>query len=329
MQGQLKIFKDLGITYDKFDVESDFVLKGETDKVLTALINSGKCFKDEDNRWVLDLTKNVPDAPFLPLTRADGSSLYALRDIAYTKWKIEQKADRNFVVLGPDQRVYYEQIKVALKFMGYLNPPELVSYEYVNLSIGKMSTRSGKVVLLEDFKKEAIEKTSKSLKENGKYSEEKAKIIAYATVLYSILKCSPEKAVTFDWDSALSTNGNSALYILYNYARIQSLKSKVSLPSISEVDFSVLNSDEELTLLKLVESYPQVIGKALDSMNVFGISQFVYRITKAFSKYYSHTKIINPNDINDTAAKIYMITAVGNLIKSGMQILGIEVVDQL
>lgn len=330
MQGQLKIFEDLGITFDKFDVESDFVLEGETDKVIKSLIESGHCFKDEENRWVLDLSEEVPDAPFLPLTRADGSSLYALRDIAYTKWKVEQNTDKNFVVLGPDQKVYYAQIKAALQFMGYTKAPELICYEYVNLTTGKMSTRSGTVVLLEDFKQEAITYTSQCLAEHGNaYSDEKAKSIAYATVLYSILKCSPEKAVTFDWDSALSMDGNSALYILYNYVRIQSLKSKVTLPDIKDVDFSVLNSDEELALLKLIGSYPEVINKAHDSMNVFGISQFIYKITKTFSKYYTHTKINDLDDVNGTAAKMYLITAVGNLVKSGMNILGIEVIDQI
>lgn len=329
MQGQLKIFQELGITFDKFDVESDLVLKGSTDEVLQLLISSGKCFKDENNRWILDLNEEVPVAPFLPLTRADGSSLYALRDIAYTKWKIEQNADKNFVVLGPDQKIYYKQIQSALKLIGYTNSPELIWYEYVNLTTGKMSTRAGTLVLLEDLKKEAITQTSLSLKAHGNYSEEKAKLIAYATVLYSILKCSPEKTVTFDWASALSMDGNSALYIMYNYARIQSLKSKVSLPPIEDIDFSILNSEEEVTLLKLIDSYPEVINNAHNSMNVFGISQFIYKIVKTFSKYYSHTKIIDPKDNNGTAAKIYMITAVGNLVKSGLQILGIEVVNQI
>lgn len=226
MEGQLQIFKDLGITYDKFDIESDFVLSGKTKNILQNLQETGKCFLDEENRWVLNLSEEVPEAPYLPLTRGDGSSLYALRDIAYTKWKSEQICDKNIVVLGQDQKTYYKQFKTALSFIGCTNIPELVCYQFVTLIDGKMSTRAGKVVLLEDFKKEALAKTMES--SANCHTPEQIKKIAYATVLYSILKSSPEKEVTFDWESALSMDGNSALYIMYNYARIQSIKKKHS-----------------------------------------------------------------------------------------------------
>lgn len=327
MEGQLQIFKDLGITYDKFDIESDFVLSGKTKNVLQNLQETGKCFLDEENRWVLNLSEEVPEAPYLPLTRGDGSSLYALRDIAYTKWKSEQICDKNIVVLGQDQKNYYKQIKTALSFIGCKNIPELVCYQFVTLIDGKMSTRAGKVVLLEDFKKEALAKTIES--STNCHTPEQIKKIAYATVLYSILKSSPEKEVTFDWESALSMDGNSALYIMYNYARIQSIKKKTQLPAISDVNWDYLSSDEEMELIKLIEQYPEVIKKAHDDLNVFGIAQYVYALSKTFSKYYSHCKILDINNLDSTVAKTYLITAVGNLIKSGMKILGIDVVDKI
>lgn len=327
MEGQLQIFKDLGITYDKFDIESDFVLSGKTKNVLQNLQGTGKCFLDEENRWVLNLSEEVPEAPYLPLTRGDGSSLYALRDIAYTKWKSEQICDKNIVVLGQDQKTYYKQIKTALSLIGCTNIPELVCYQFVTLIDGKMSTRAGKVVLLEDLKKEALSKTMES--STNCHTPEQIKKIAYATVLYSILKSSPEKEVTFDWESALSMDGNSALYIMYNYARIQSIKKKTQLPAISNVNWDYLSSDEEMELIKLIEQYPEVIKKAHDDLNVFGIAQYVYALSKTFSKYYSHCKILDINNLDSTVAKTYLITAVGNLIKSGMKILGIDVVDKI
>lgn len=124
-------------------------------------------------------------------------------------------------------------------------------------------------------------------------------------------------------------DGNSTLYIMYNYARIQSIKKKTQLPAISNVNWDYLSSDEEMELIKLIEQYPEVIKKAHDDLNVFGIAQYVYALSKTFSKYYSHCKILYINNLDSTVAKTYLITAVGNLIKSGMKILGIDVVDKI
>lgn len=329
MAGQVKIFNELGITYDSFDKESKLVLSGKVNQVLNNLKKTGKLFMDEENRWVLNLTDTVPEAPYMPLTRADGSSLYPLRDITYTIEKLNMGTDKNIVVLGQDQKVYFKQISVALNLLGYTVPPELVCYQFVKLTDGKMSTRAGKVVLLEDLKKETVNLVSENLKERGNFDPEKAKKIAYATIVYAILKCSPNKEVTFSWDEVLSFDGNSALYIMYNYARIQSILKHSNLNPLAEVDLKLLDSEYEKELLSQIATYPSVIKNAVSKLDVFCIARYTYGITRIFSKYYKTTKVIEPNNPNGTQAKLYLVKAIGNIIKSGMQILGIEIVDQI
>src|SRR3989338_2784699 len=146
--------------------------------------------------------------PVLLLTRGDGTSLYPLRDIAYNLDKISK--GNNIVVLGEDHKLYFEQIKAAL-LMLEKKAPSPVYYSFILLEEGKMSTRKGNLVLLEDFMKEATKKAGDEIKKRYKIKNEKAaKAIGYGAIKYGILKVSPEKNVIFNWEQALSFEGESA-----------------------------------------------------------------------------------------------------------------------
>src|SRR3989344_404124 len=182
VDGQKKILSDLGIKYDSFDYESDYI--GKAKKILLELEKTGKLFKHE-NRSVLDLT------------RSDGTGLYPLRDIAYTLNKIS-KAKENIIILGEDQKLYFQQLTEALKLLKK-NYPKVVHYSFILLSekgkSKKMSTRKGEVVLLEDFLDDAIKKAQKKTKKKAL-----AKKIGIAAVKYTILKNSPNKMINFNLD---------------------------------------------------------------------------------------------------------------------------------
>ena len=123
------------------------------------LEKTGKLFLDDEKRYVLDQKdfKLPMESPVLVLTRADKTSLYPLRDIAY---HIDKKKDRSIIVLGEDQKLYFEQVKAALTLLKKPSP-QPVFYSFVLLETGKMSTRKGNLVLLEDFMKEALKKQGK------------------------------------------------------------------------------------------------------------------------------------------------------------------------
>ncbi|MBI2124827.1 arginine--tRNA ligase, partial [Candidatus Pacearchaeota archaeon] len=163
IDGQTKILAELGIKYDIFDYESKYLWSRETGKTLKRLEKTGKLFIDGFNRWVLDqkgygLGVKVP---VLVLTRNDGTSLYPLRDIAYAI-ELTKKGDY-YVILGEDQKLYNQQINAALKELGIYQRKPLY-YSFVLLQEGKMSTRKGNLVLLEDFMREALQKSSDELR---------------------------------------------------------------------------------------------------------------------------------------------------------------------
>lgn len=330
LNGQLSIFNELGIFYDHFDYESDYIVSGRIKELLKELQATGHLFEDETGRLVIDQNGyDLPlENPYLVVTRQDKTSLYPLRDIAYTIDKVNHNVDRNIVVLGEDQYTYFQQISVALKMLGYV-APELVSYSFVLLANGKMSTRHGKVVLLTDFMEEALQKVSSSLLTRyGTVEVEKAKKIAYGAVKYAILKTSNERNVVFDWENVLNFEGDSSLYIQYNYARIMSMLRKMDVKD-DNIDFSLLSETSEYELIKKITEFPEVISKSMKNLSVHRIASYVYNLTKQFSKYYHDYKIIDENNKELSKARLYLVKAVSIIIKNGLAILGIDVLDKI
>ena len=254
IEGQKAIFAELGIKYDYFDYESDFILNGTVNEILEKLEKTGKLFEAEDGRLAINQEEyKIPmKAPVLVVTRADKTSLYPLRDIAYSIYKANRNADKNIIVLGEDQKLYFKQISAALDLLGY-KAPQVIHYSFVLLPDGKMSTRNGTVVLLEDFMREILEKTKQELakRNDGEVDEEKAKKIAYGAVKYTILKGSCEKNVIFDLEKSLSFDGDTSLYIQYNYARINSILGKANYENIEKLDkYDLLNADAEIEIIQ-------------------------------------------------------------------------------
>ncbi len=239
IDGQLGLLSRLGIYYDSFDRESDYVHDPLLDEIIQNLDSKEVLFCDEYGRQVADLRKlgfERDEGRYFVLRRANQSSLYGYRDIAYNLYKINRAADRNIVVLGEDHKLYYKQLSTILNFVGQ-NPPEVVHYSYVLLKDGKMSTRQGNVVLLSDFIDEATERAQKAANEAwDSLPEEEQKSIAVkvgvGAVKFSILKINPVKNVTFDWESALSFVGDSGAYLQYTCARIMSICRKYGKKSM-------------------------------------------------------------------------------------------------
>ena len=154
VRGQLKIFDQLNIHFDVFTHESDFVYNNYLEDILNKLEETGKLHEDELGRLYVDLSSyDIPTRePVLVLTRSNKTSLYPIRDIAYTIYKINLNPKNNFIVLGEDQEVYMKQISAVLDILGY-KAPQLICYSYVLLDGDKMSTSLGKVVLVTDFMK--------------------------------------------------------------------------------------------------------------------------------------------------------------------------------
>ena len=327
VKGQVKILSELGIKYDFFDYESKYLWDKKTDETLKRLEKTGKLFIDGFNRWVLDQKgyELGMKIPVLVLTRGDGTSLYPLRDIAYNLEKLK-KGD-NIVILGEDQKLYQEQIAAVLKELE-LKLPRVVHYSFVLLQEGKMSTRKGNLVLLEDFMKEAVNKASNELKKrHGKADEKSANAIAYGAIKYSVLKVSPEKNVIFDWKHTLSFEGETAPYIQYAYARISGIlrKNKKINP---KADSRLLNEKEEIELLRLLSKFTETVDKATSDLRPHLIASYLYSLAQKLNEYY-HIHQILKSDEKVRDARLLLVTAIRQVIKNGLGLLGIKVLEKM
>ena len=328
IKGQIKIFSELNIKYDKFDYESKYLWSKETSETLKRLEKTGKLFVDGFNRWVLD-QKGYGlgiQVPVFVMTRADGTSLYPLRDITYNIEK--SKKGENIVVLGEDQKLYQEQISAALKELE-IKSPKVVHYSFVLLEDGKMSTRKGNLVLLEDFMKESVSKAGEELKKRyGKIDEKSAKAIAYGAVKFGILKVSPEKNVIFDWQQALSFEGETAPYIQYAYARISSILKKFERKINFKIDFSLLKESEEKELISFLYKFSYVVLKATNELKPHLIASYIYSLAQKFNEYYHKHNILKADKkIKD--ARLLLISAIRQVLKNGLNLLGIDVLEKM
>ncbi|MAG07475.1 arginine--tRNA ligase [Candidatus Pacearchaeota archaeon] len=326
IKGQKEIFNEFDIHFDHFDYESRYV--GESSKkLLKKLEKTGKLFTDKENRIVLD-QKNTHlirkmRTPVFVLARSNGTGLYGLRDIAYTIDK--SKFGKNIIVLGEDQKLYFEQISEVMKLLNH-QPPEVVHYSFVLIQEGKeikkMSPRRGELVLLEEFFAEAIKKADKEIKKRK--TKGNAKKIAIAAIKYAMLRNDNDKNIIFSWDQSLNFEGESGPYLQYSYARASSIlrksknKSKLKIPDKF--------SKSEIELAKKIAEFPTIVEKASTKLSPNLIANYSFQLAQIFSEFYHANKVIG--DENETF-RLKLVEAFQNTIKNSLSLLGIEVMEKM
>ena len=316
VKGQKEILKGMGIEYDSFDYESDY-LKDST-RILNLLKKSKKLFKDSDGRLVLNQTgtkiEKKMKAPFFVLTRSDNTGLYPLRDISYTIYKNKIAKD-NLIVLGEDQKLYFEQLTEALKLLK-ITSPKVIHYSFILLGekdrSKKMSTRKGTVVLLEDFLNKAIKKS-------------KQKVVGIGAVKYSILKNNPNKSIFFDLDEALSFEGDTGPYLQYSYARASSILKKAKSKQTKNFKIKTLKP-KEIELTKKLAQFPEVVLSSYNNLNPSHIANYSYQLAKVFSEFYHDCPVINSDNEN---FRLALVQSFRYVLKNSLSLLGIDVLERM
>jgi len=337
LQGQLAVLERLGIGYDRFDRESDFVKDPRLEAILGALRSKDAVFTDEEGRLSVDLTKlghPYEEGRYVALLRSNGSSMYGYRDIAYTIDKMEKGADLNLIVLGEDHRLYMQQIALILAAAGR-PAPEPIYYSYILLKEGKMSTRQGKVVLLSEFLDEATARAAEKVEEQCKDlpPEERKAIaahVAVAAIRFAILRVGANKNVIFDWDASLSFTGDTGPYVQYSCARISSILRKlgVAVPGTPGENFP-LENDAEWALLTKLASFPEAVALAMNQRSVAPVAQFALETARLFTTFYHECPVIDaPSDAHRTA-RAQLCATTRRVLENALGLLGIEALERM
>ncbi|HKP84872.1 MAG TPA: arginine--tRNA ligase [Blastocatellia bacterium] len=336
LAGQLQVMSRLGIRYDFFDRESDFVHDPELDVIIEKLRQRGALFNDEHGREVVDLKKlgfQAQEGQYFVLRRANGSSMYGYRDIAYTLYKLRRCPESNIVVLGQDHWLYFSQLGTILQ-VADIKPPELVTYSHILLKEGKMSTRQGNVILLEDFLDEAIARSRERVNESCPEMDEAeraeiARRVGVGAVKFSILRVAPQSNVIFDWEQALTFEGDSAPYIQYCCTRISSILRRYGqeVGRVEDMEFAV--GDEEWQLAYGLSELPNIIRSALAKRNPGILANYALDIAKSFNRFYRECPVLQADSPDQRTLRLNLCVSTYKVLFTVLDLLGIEVPERM
>ena len=337
-------FRDLSLeefqkVYDLLDVHFDS-LNGEafySDKmgeVIDILEKSGKLVESEGAR-VINLDDK--DMPPCIIEKTNGSTTYATRDLAAILYRARTyDFDKAIYVTSYEQILHFKQVFEVAKLLGidkkYTDNLTHVPFGMVLLKTGKMSTREGTIIKLEDLLNEAIERVSKIIEEKNPNLEEKedvAKKVGIGAVIFNDLYNSRIKDEIFDWDTMLNFNGETGPYLQYTYVRTNSILSKVGdIPQLSDIDINILNDDASINLTKTLYSFGDAIKQAADKNEPYIIARYLINLAQLFSSFYNENKIIN-EEASVQAARVYLTYCVNLVLKRGASLLGIQMPERM
>ena len=264
----------------------------------------------------------------------DEKTVYAARDLAAA---IDRKESYNFYkciyVAEATRALYFKEIFKVLELLEYKWAKDCihVGFGLVKFADRKLSTRKGEVVLLDDLIRESVEKTLEVINEKNpelENKEEVAKKIGVGAVIFTYLKNSREKDIVFDWKEILSFDGETGPYVQYAYARAKSILRRAEGIS-KEVDYSKLASKEEFELVKTLDNFKNQILLALDKLEPSIVTRYTIEVAKAFNKFYNAHSILNLEDEVLKATRLKLVEASAQVIKNGLDLLGIDVVEKM
>jgi arginyl-tRNA synthetase len=337
LRGQLAVLARLGTAYDVFDHESKYVNDPRLDPVLEILREKGALFVDDEQRLVVDLTKlgyESEHGRFFVLRRANGSSMYGYRDLAYTLDKEAMNTDVNLMVLGEDHKLYAQQLALILDAAGHA-APEGIYYSHILLKEGKMSTRQGKVVLLSEFLDNAAALAGQRVAEQCReLSPDEQRVIAaqvaVAAIRFAILRVSPNKNVTFDMEEALSFQGDTGPYIQYSCARINSILRKLpgTLPEGPGEEFPAA-TDAEWALLTRLAEFQSVVAAGVTQRSCASIAMFALDVARLFTTFYHECPVLTASSPALVQARAHVCQATLQTLRNALGLLGIEAPDRM
>ena len=334
LDGMLETLARLRINFDQFTKESLFVTNGDVGEIMQKLASLEIHGVAENGAEYLDLgARGLKGKTEFFYRRGDGSSLYATRDIAYHIWKFTQ-CENLINILGEDHKLQSKQVSLTLNELGFKSP-EVLFYSFIKLPEGKMSTRQGNVVFMDDLLEEAKSQASSVVREiRPDYSDEQVAQIGEAVgtsaVRFNIIKVSPDKGFTFRWEEALSFDSDSAPFIMYSHTRCCSIAEKCR--AIDNLDDTVDYDYTEIPgsmyeLLRVIACHNDLLARAVGQNRPNLFANQLLSLANAYNGFYRDCKVIQNGAINQTYFAVSQVAS--SLLKSGMEGLGIVPLSQM
>ena len=328
-------YKNLGVDFDSYYYESNTYLLGK--EFISSGLRSGVFYKKDDGSVWCDLTDDGLDEKIV--LRADGTAVYMTQDIGTAVQRVKDCPDINSMVytVGNEQDYHFKVLFLILKKLGFSWSENLfhLSYGMVDLPSGKMKSREGTVVDADDLMQE-MTRTAKEIsnslgKLEGLSEDEKNnvyKTVGLGALKYYILKVDPKKRILFNPKESVDFQGNTASFIQYSYARIQSILNGINF-DFSKNKYDRKLEEKEKELIKQIDLFPSAISGAASSHNPALVANYVYDLVKSFNSFYQSLPILKSAFEDKKTFRVELSKLVGITIKNALSLLGIGVVDRM
>jgi len=320
-----RMYKLMGVSFDLYRGESYY--SGKLDSAVVELIREKGLLKESDGAQIVDL-EEYNMSPCLIL-RGDGGTLYATRDIAAAIHRQEEfKFDKCLYVTGLEQILHFSQFFKVLELMEYPWAKGLVHIPYgmFRFEQGKMSTRRGHVIKMEDLINEAVAKTRAIIEEKNPNLSDKdtvAEQVGVGALIFNKLYTNRIKDTVFNWDLMLNFDGETGPYVQYAHARACSVLKKGDYSPNFKFDSALLTEDEAFDILRIIYDFPAKIEEAAEKYEPYMIARQLVALAQAFNAYYHHHVII-VDDEKLRQSRLSLVAAVQLQLKIGLQLLGMS-----
>jgi len=324
----------INIHIDTYIPESTFVYNKSVERIIKELKQTPHCH-EQDGAFYLDMEPfgiQGRNTKFFFL-RNDGTTLYATRDIAYHQWKAHH-ADMLVNVLGEDHKLESKQVRVALELLHMKILPQVVFYAFVSLPSGKMSTRRGRVVYLDELIDECIERAYEEVKKRraseltDSQMKKIAELVGIGSLRYNIIKVQPEKDIMFKWEDALNFEGNAVPFIQYAHARACSILRKTKTKE-HKFEAAVLTHASEVALIKQLARFPLIIDDACNNCKPHTVANYLYETASAFNQFYRDCPVLSEENKVLRSSRLTLVEATKIVLHTALDLLGITAPEEM
>jgi len=326
IKGFEETYKNLGINFDVYLFENEFRNAGK--KNVQRTIKKGIAFKSDDEAIVANLEKY--GLPSCIILRSDGTGLYATSDLGMTPYKFKKyKLDKSIWVVASAQNLYFKQLFKVLELLGYTWANKCIhfSFDLVNLPKGKMSSREGRAVMIDEVIKKLTETVLKEVeKKNSKLSKKEkqdiAEKVAIGAFKYNILRVEPYKTITFDWERMLSFEGDTGPYLQYAYVRANKILLKAGKWN-ENYNIDKLKK-QEINLVKKLMKFPDIVKSSGEDMRPHYICNYAYELSYLFSDFYHACPVLKAETKKLRDFRLTLVKATKITLKNSLSLLGID-----
>lgn len=327
-----RVYDILGTKFDSLNGEAFY--SDKMPEVIDLLQKSGKLVDSEGAKVVNLDEKNIP--PCL-IIKSNGSTTYATRDLAAIMYRARTyDFDKAIYVTSYEQALHFKQVFETAKYLGldekYTNGLEHVPFGMVQLKTGKMSTREGNIIKLEDLLNEAIEKSKEIIENknpNLENKEEVAKMVGVGAVIFNDLSNSRIKDEVFDWNIMLNFNGETGPYVQYICVRTKSVLEKAGyIPDANKINVAKLNDEDSKNIINTLYNFNQTLKNVTEKEEPSILARYLINLAEQYSSFYNNCHILGEEQETQDA-RLYLTYMVKIVLEKGLNLLGIQVPDKM